>query len=294
MYRARRRASTRPSTRAARRVEARRAATRSAASERDATRDGGRERDGGDDDGARGRGRAQGQGARDGARRARRRRRRGAIALTSRVAHRSSINHRKDDADDARRRRFDARDARGLTIRRVLFATRDAQFIEDVAAHVGERDVDEVMEAMRARYGRYKRLEAELQQARIRLSTQLPDVRRSLDAIEALCEKRDRGDASGTTVKYQLTEATFADATVETPESAYLWLGANVMLEYTLDEARELLGANAAACESGLEANARDLAVLKDNATVMEVNMARVYNFDVKRQRERERQAAAK
>jgi|TARA_B110000003_G_C16355190_1_gene420381 prefoldin subunit 5 len=157
---------------------------------------------------------------------------------------------------------------------------------------VGERAIDEVMEEMRARYGRYKRLEAELQQARIRLSTQLPDVRRSLEAVETLCEKRDRGDASGTTVKYQLTEATFAEATVETPESAYLWLGANVMLEYTLDEAKELLETNVTACESGLEANARDLAVLKDNATIMEVNMARVYNFDVKRQREREAAAA--
>jgi len=125
---------------------------------------------------------------------------------------------------------------------------------------------------MRRRYSQYKRLEAELQQQRIRLSTQLPDVRRSLEAVDTLVEKRERGDESGTTVKYQLTEATFADAEVATPESVYLWLGANVMLEYPLDEAKELLETNVKACENGLEANARDLAVLKDNVTIMEVS----------------------
>ena len=54
------------------------------------------------------------------------------------------------------------------------------------------------------------------------------------------------------------------------------------MLEYPLDEAKELLETNVKACESGLEANARDLAVLKDNVTVMEVRAA-------PRERERER-----
>ena len=153
-------------------------------------------------------------------------------------------------------------------------------------AHVEGKTIDEVMTEMRRRYSQYKRLEAELQQQRIRLSTQLPDVRRSLEAVETLVEKRERGDERGTTVKYQLTEGTFADAEVGTPESVYLWLGANVMLEYPLDEAKELLETNVKACESGLEANARDLAVLKDNVTVMEVRAA-------PRERERERERAS-
>lgn len=161
------------------------------------------------------------------------------------------------------------------------------QFIEDVEAYVAGREVDDALGELQKRYSTYKRLEAELQQARIRLSQQLPDVRRSLEAVEVLCEKRDRGDEEPTTVKYQLTEATFADAEVETPESVYLWLGANVMLEYPLDEARELLEANVKACESGLEANSRDLAVIKDNVTITEVNMARLYNHDVKKKKER-------
>jgi prefoldin subunit 5 len=169
-----------------------------------------------------------------------------------------------------------------------------SQFIEDVEAYMGEKSLDDVMGELQRRYGQYKRLEAELQQTRIRLSNQLPDVKRSLEAVVMLCEKRDSGDETSTTVKYQLTEATFADAEVVAPESVYLWLGANVMLEYPLDEAKELLETNAKACESGLEANTRDLAVLKDNITIMEVNMARLYNHDVRKKRTEEAGAGKK
>lgn len=151
---------------------------------------------------------------------------------------------------------------------------------------MGDGEVDDALSELQKRYSAYKRLEAELQQARIRLSQQLPDVKRSLEAVDVLVEKRDRGEEEGTTVRYQLTEATFADAEVATPESVYLWLGANVMLEYPLDEAKELLEANVKACESGLEANARDLAVIKDNVTITEVNMARLYNWDVTKKKE--------
>jgi prefoldin subunit 5 len=156
------------------------------------------------------------------------------------------------------------------------------------------KTLDDVLGELQRRYGQYKRLEAELQQTRIRLSNQLPDVQRSLEAVVMLCEKREsENPTSATVVKYQLTEATFADAEVIAPESVYLWLGANVMLEYPLDEARELLETNVKACEIGLEANTRDLAVLKDNITIIEVNMARLYNFDVRAKRDAEEGADA-
>ena len=100
--------------------------------------------------------------------------------------------------------------------------------------------------------------------------------------------------ADETCVTYQTTAPPFADASVTSPESVYLWLGANVMLEYPLDEAKELLETNVHACESGLEANARDLAVLKDNMTIVEVNMSRIYNYDVRKRRNAENQAAVK
>ena len=157
------------------------------------------------------------------------------------------------------------------------------------------KTVEDALSELQRKYSRYKLIERDLQEQRIRYSTKLPDVQRSLEAVEMLCEKRDvENAAEETLVKYQLTEATFADASVTSPESVYLWLGANVMLEYPLDEAKELLETNVHACERGLEAYARDLAVLKDNMTIVEVNMSRIYNYDVRKRRNAENQAAVK
>ena len=62
-----------------------------------------------------------------------------------------------------------------------------------------------------------------------------------------------------------------------------LWLGANVMLEYSLDEAEKLLKKNLESAESSVQQIAFDLDYLRDQMTITEVTMARLYNWDVKK-----------
>ena len=62
-----------------------------------------------------------------------------------------------------------------------------------------------------------------------------------------------------------------------------LWLGANVMLEYPLDEAEKLLKKNLESAESSVQQIAFDLDFLRDQMTITEVTMARLYNWDVKK-----------
>lgn len=61
------------------------------------------------------------------------------------------------------------------------------------------------------------------------------------------------------------------------------------MLEYTLEEAVELLTNKLDAAERNLKGVVEDLEFLREQITVMEVNTARVYNYDVRRRRENER-----
>lgn len=61
------------------------------------------------------------------------------------------------------------------------------------------------------------------------------------------------------------------------------------MLEYTLEEAVELLTNKLDAAERNLKGVLEDLEFLREQITVMEVNTARVYNYDVRRRRENER-----
>lgn len=61
----------------------------------------------------------------------------------------------------------------------------------------------------------------------------------------------------------------------------YLWLGANVMLAYPLDEAEELLEGKLGAAKRSLEAAEEDAEFLRRQVTTLEVNTARLYNWEV-------------
>jgi hypothetical protein len=90
-------------------------------------------------------------------------------------------------------------------------------------------------------------------------------------------------------------------------EEVYLWLGANVMLAYPLDEAEKMLSEKLTAAESSLAHCEEDLEFLREQITVrtgclcleigslwyrgliscqtLEVATARVYNWDVVQRR---------
>jgi hypothetical protein len=73
-------------------------------------------------------------------------------------------------------------------------------------------------------------------------------------------------------VDFGLADQVFTAATIPTKDpSVCLWLGAGVSVEYPLDEAATLLSANAANAAANLEANARDLAFVKDCVTTTQV-----------------------
>lgn len=66
------------------------------------------------------------------------------------------------------------------------------------------------------------------------------------------------------------------------------------MLSYKIPAAIELLKSKLQAAEMSLKNTIEDLEFLREQITVMEVNTARVYNWDVKRRREkREREQAS-
>jgi prefoldin subunit 5 len=158
------------------------------------------------------------------------------------------------------------------------------QFIEDVEKYMSEenRQFESVMRELQGRYEQMKNLERALQSEKIRLTQKIPEIQKSLDALKMLDKNREENKT--TSLKYQLGEASiYAKADVEDPSSVFLWLGANVMLEYPLSEAKQLLENNLENCKTSLVRTDGDLAFVKDNATIQEVNLARVYNWDVKK-----------
>ena len=68
---------------------------------------------------------------------------------------------------------------------------------------------------------------------------------------------------------------------------AHIHTQANVMLSYPIDEAIELLQKRLSGSQQSYKVVEEDLAFLRDQITTMEVNTARIHNWDVKRRREK-------
>ncbi|EPY39538.1 hypothetical protein AGDE_04390 [Angomonas deanei] len=95
-------------------------------------------------------------------------------------------------------------------------------------------------------------------------------------------------------VNYGLSETVFVKANVRPQKTVMIWLGANVMAEYTYDEALELLGKNYKSAKENILRIQEDIAWVQEQMTIMEVNTSRTYNYDVIERRKKGEKAPAK
>lgn len=140
---------------------------------------------------------------------------------------------------------------------------------------------EKVLKKLDEIHSKYKFMEFNLVNKRRRLKAQIPDLENSLEMIKKLqVEKNNSHDLE---TQFVLSDQVYAKAVIAPTDKVCLWLGANVMLEYTLDDAQELLTKNIQAAKKNLAYIEHDLDFVRDQFTTTEVNMARVYNWDVKR-----------
>eukprot|EP00030_Apusomonadida_sp_AF-17_P004306 a509011_218.p2 GENE.a509011_218~~a509011_218.p2 ORF type:complete len:198 (-),score=93.96 a509011_218:42-608(-) len=161
-----------------------------------------------------------------------------------------------------------------------------AVFIEDIEKHMKDLSADEEMGSLRELYAKYKMMETSLLNSRAMLKSKIPEIKKCLDMVRFLQSRRASGEATET--QYLLADNVYANAVVPQSDRICLWLGAKVMLEYTLDEAESVLSKNYEAATKNLADLQNDLSFLKDQQTITEVNIARVFNNDVKERRKRD------
>ncbi|KAN0059927.1 hypothetical protein ACQY0O_007900 [Thecaphora frezii] len=162
-----------------------------------------------------------------------------------------------------------------------------APFISNVQQHLGapDEDVEPTLRKFQETMSKYKFMEMNTAQRRRGLEEKIPDIRKTLQMVEFLKEKKDDTEPIKTT--FELNDTLYAKAELQQTDKVHLWLGANVMLSYPLDEAIQLLSTKLEGAEKSLVAAKEDLDFLREQITIMEVNTARVHNWDVKRRRER-------
>lgn len=141
-----------------------------------------------------------------------------------------------------------------------------------------ESSADKVLRKLDENHSKYKLMEYNISARRRKLKIQIPDLVKSLEMIDVLGQQTDAKET-----QFLLSEQVFLKTSVPPTKTVCLWLGANVMLEYPLDEAKVLLKQNMDSALQNLKCLEHDQDFLRDQLTTTEVNMARVYNWDVKR-----------
>merc|ERR1711915_234860 len=163
----------------------------------------------------------------------------------------------------------------------------EAQFVEDVDAFMNKEDnandAQSVIMRLDEQLNKYKFMEAHLQARRKKLKSQIPDIKSSLQIVKEMKAREDTADAIET--KFLLSDQVYMKAKIPPTDRVCLWLGANVMLEYGLEDAESLLSKNLSNASKNLKQVEHDLDYLRNQGTTTEVTMARIFNWDVKRRR---------
>ncbi|VEL29583.1 unnamed protein product [Protopolystoma xenopodis] len=166
-----------------------------------------------------------------------------------------------------------------------------ATFIEDVDKFLKDNNFSSLQEAghsFEQMYMRYKHIEQAFFQRKLRLLQQIPNIRKTLDVVRHLKQKSEDLD-----VNFEVSSQLYAKAHIKKADKVGLWLGANVMLEYTLDEAEKILIENDNSAQVSMVDVDNALDFLKDQCTTVEVNLARLHNLSIKISRQTQGAAAS-
>ncbi|KAG7995808.1 hypothetical protein I3843_01G128000 [Carya illinoinensis] len=177
----------------------------------------------------------------------------------------------------------------GLTERRGIPG---AQFVEDVQTYLTQSglDVNSALAFLQERLQQYKLVEMKLLAQQRDLQAKIPDIVKCLDVVATLQAKKGTGE--GLITDFEVSEGIYSRARIGDTDSVCLWLGANVMLEYSCEEAATLLQKNLDNAKASLEVLVADLQFLRDQVTITQVTIARIYNWDVHQRRIRQVAAA--
>lgn len=146
------------------------------------------------------------------------------------------------------------------------------------------------MKKFQERLQQYKYMEQSKQSAAASYRLRIPDIEKSLEMVKFLEQKRQ--DEETVHTNYELNDTLYSQAIIEPTDKVCIWLGADIMMEYPIEEATELLTGKLATVKENLKIAEEDSAFLRENITTMEVNTARLYNWNIQ-QKKKERESSS-
>eukprot|EP01040_Poterioochromonas_malhamensis_P001404 gene1404-1488_t len=158
-----------------------------------------------------------------------------------------------------------------------------AKFIENVDDFLGHGkfSVESALGALNELYSKYKYMESSFEKSKSIYKSKLPEIEQTLELVKLMVSKSENEEEMIT--NYGLSDTLYAKAQIDLSANVvYLWIGAGTMVEYTYEEAIDLLQNQQAQTKLKIQELQEDLYFLRGNSITVEVNMARLFNHSVK------------
>lgn len=171
-----------------------------------------------------------------------------------------------------------------------------SKFIENVDEFLLDTSVEAALGALNELYSKYKFMETSFEKSKGVYKSKVPEIEQTLELIQLMKKKRESDDEDEDKdmfTNYSLSDTIYAKAKIDTSVGTVcLWIGASTMVEYTYDEAIELLESQFTETIAKIKELDEDLFHLRGCSITVEVNMARLFNHSVKLKKARELAAA--
>lgn len=167
-----------------------------------------------------------------------------------------------------------------------------AKFIDNLEEFLNDTSVEASIGAYNDLYQKYKYMEKNFDKSKSVYKSKIPEIEQTLELIKVLKTKQDEGEEM--TTNYNLCDMVYAKAKVDTDVGKVcLWIGAQTMVEFTYDEAIDMLEVQLVQSHEKIQELDEDLYFLRGNSITVEVNIARLFNHSVKLKKQREASLAA-
>ena len=156
-----------------------------------------------------------------------------------------------------------------------------AVFIESVEDFLKEESIEAVLGSLNELYSKYKYMEGSFERSKNIYKGKVPELEQTLELVKLMKSRKENEEEMYT--NYNLTDTLYAKAKLNLDkEKVVLYVGAKVLIEYSFDEAIELLEEQIVQSQAKLAELNEDLAFLRMSEITVEVNMSRIFNHSVK------------
>ena len=119
-------------------------------------------------------------------------------------------------------------------------------------------------------------MEAQIVKHNEGVKSKIPDIEKAIEAVNYLEKKKQSESKENLNVDFMVSNNLWAKAEVPLGNTVCLWLGADVMCEYSYEEAKALLNKNLENAQTTLKNNESDMDFIKDQITVCEVSKFKI------------------